>query len=320
MKDVAREAGVALGTVSKVVNGLPVGEAYRLRVEEAIARLNYRVNNYARGLRSERTHTITVIVPNLSNPFFAKLTDCLCRELARHDYRMLLCVTDTDPEREQENLLLAKQQMVDGIICCSYNAELWVPEGIPMVSIDRYFGAGVPCVCSDNYGGGRLAAQKLADYGCKNLAFLRTGSPLANETDKRKDGFLRVCDERNLPCQSLVVNDGAPYKVFEEFLQAHLYESRLEFDGIFCATDALAVQIMTSLRGMGVRVPEDVQIIGFDGVQYFGGGPLYCSTIVQPVEGIAEASVDLVLAQPSNKLPYLICLPVTYVDGGTTRV
>ncbi len=156
MKDVAREAGVALGTVSKVVNGIPVGEEYRLRVESAIEKLNYRVSSYARGLRSSKTYTIAVMVPNLISPFFSRLVDCINRELSARKYRMLFYATDYDPAQEQELVHLAEQQKVDGIICLSYNPHLQVSPDVPLVSIDRYFGAQIPCVASDNYGGGGI--------------------------------------------------------------------------------------------------------------------------------------------------------------------
>ena len=101
MKDVAREAGVALGTVSKVINGIPVGESYRVKVEEAIKKLNYRVNSYAKGLKSNKTFTIAVMVPNMISPFFSKLVNSINRALAQRGYRMLLGCTDYDPEQEQ---------------------------------------------------------------------------------------------------------------------------------------------------------------------------------------------------------------------------
>ena len=90
MKDVAREAGVALGTVSKVVNGLPVGENYRIRVEAAIEKLDYQVNSYAQGLKSSRTYSIAVLLPNTFNPFFADLTYHLNLALQKRRYKMLL--------------------------------------------------------------------------------------------------------------------------------------------------------------------------------------------------------------------------------------
>ena len=319
MKDVAQEAGVALGTVSKVINGAPVGEDYRLRVEAAIEKLGYRVNQVARSLRAERTRLIEVMVPNLVNPYFCRLVDCLSRELTRRGYRMLLCATDYDPDREQAQMLAAEQQMVDGIICLSYNPDLTVPERVPLISIDRSFGANVPCVASDNFSGGRLAAQTLAANGCTNLAFLKIGTRLANEPNKRKDGFVSACEEMGLPYTLKILDDETPYAVFEEFLREHLHGGRLDLDGIFCATDSLAYQIVRTLRAMGQAVPEQVQVIGFDGARCFGDQELHCSTIVQPVEAIAEACVTMLLEKHLEKVPYLLCLPVQYAPGGTTK-
>ena len=319
MKDVAREAGVALGTVSKVVNGIPVGEDYRVRVEEAIAKLNYRINSYAKGLKSSKTFTIAVMVPNLVNPFFAKLVNCINQVLSAQKYRMLFYATDYDPQQEQEYVLLAEQQKVDGIICLSYNPHLQVSENVPLVSIDRYFGGSIPCVSSDNYGGGRLAAEKLVENGCKNLAFMRIGSKLTNEPNKRKDGFVNACEALDVPYTLKIVDDGTPYSAFEDFLREHLHDGKLEFDGIFCVTDSLAHQIVNSLKNMGLRVPEDVQVIGFDGIRHFGDMDLTCSTVIQPLEAIAETCVNMVLEKHLTKAPSLVCLPVSYGFGGTTR-
>ncbi|MBP3610374.1 MAG: LacI family DNA-binding transcriptional regulator [Lachnospiraceae bacterium] len=319
MKDVAREAGVALGTVSKVINGIPVGESYRIRVEEAIQKLNYRINNYAKGLKSNKTFTIAVMVPNLISPYFCRLVSCINKSLVQHGYRMLLCATDYDPEQEQAYVIMAEQQKVDGIICLSYNPELKVSESIPFISIDRYFGSHIPCVASDNYGGGKLAAEKLAECGCKNLAFLKIGSRLTNEPSKRKDGFVNACESMNLPYTLKIVDDGTPYAAFENFLSEHIKEGKLEFDGIFCVTDSLAYQIINTLKYMNINVPEDVQVIGFDGIRQFGDLDFYCSTIVQPVEEIADVCVGMILNKEDSLPPSLICLPVTYAFGGTTK-
>ena len=319
MKDVAREAGVALGTVSKVINGIPVGESYRVRVEEAIAKLNYRINSYAKGLKSNQTFIIAVMVPNLISPFFSRVVNAINKSLAQRGYRMLLCATDYDPEQEQNYVIMAEQQKVDGIICLSYNPNLQVSDGVPLISIDRYFGAHIPCVACDNYGGGALAAQKLVENGCRNLAFLRIGSKLTNEPNKRKDGFINACENMDVPYTAKIVDDGTSYSAFEDFLREHLHDGKLDFDGIFCVTDSLAHQIINSLREMGQRVPEDVQVIGFDGIRHFGDLDYTCSTIVQPVNEIAEVCVNMVLEKDDTSSPSLICLPVTYAYGGTTK-
>ena len=211
MKDVAREAGVALGTVSKVVNGLPVGDAYRIRVEEAIKKLNYHVNSYAQGLKADRTYTAALLIPNTYTPFFADLVHHINLALLRRNYRMLLCCTDFDLNLEQEYVRMARQNKVDGIIGLTYNPNLSIEENTPFVSIDRAIGPGIPCVASDNFAGGQLAAEKLFDLGCRHVAFLRTGSSLTNEPNKRKAGFENGCLARGLSYEMKILNDGDSY-------------------------------------------------------------------------------------------------------------
>lgn len=317
MKDVAREAGVALGTVSKVVNGLPVGEEYRIRVEDAIEKLNYRVNSYARGLRNSKTNVVAVLLPNLSLPFYSKLAHHIAHFLGERGYLMMLSGTDYSPVLEQEYVYMAQQQKVDGVICLSYNENLVIPEGLPFVSIDRYFDYAIPCVASDNYGGGRLAAKKLAEFGCKKVAFLREGADTPNEPNKRKDGFVSGCISEKLDYDVLYLNHG-PYTAFESFLHSHFHDGKLDYDGLFCVTDTLAFRVRRTLEEMGVRIPEDVQIIGFDGIQHFGDLGYTCSTIVQPAEEIARYCVEAVL-DPGKETPALVCFPVTYAYGGTTK-
>ena len=318
MKDVAREAGVSLGTVSNVLNGVSVGRDYQARVETAVEKLGYRVNRQAKALRSSRSNIVEVILPNLFNPFFASLADCLSRELSRCSYQMLLFLTESDFDLEQAYMLMSEQQLVSGIVCLTYNPDLRIPEDIPTVSIDRYLGPGINVVTSDNYAGGVLAAQKLMENGCGRLAFLRTGSSLPNETDKRQDGFVRACVDSGVPFQCECVNDGTPYTVFEDFLSKHISGGRPDFDGLFCATDLLAHPVHRSLLRMGLRVPEDVQIIGYDGVRCFGDQEYFCSTIVQPVEEMAKACTDLILPRSPEKIPYNVHLSVRYACGGTT--
>ena len=318
MSDVAREAGVALGTVSKVINGQSVGESYRLKVEAAVKKLNYQVNNSARSLKTDRTNTVAFIVPNTITPYFALLTHHINMALERRNYKMLLCFTEYDREREQDFIQMVRQNRADGVIALTYNPHLEIPEDIPFVTIDRFFSVSVPCVAADNFAGGRMAAYELARRGCRHVAFMRIGSRLTNEPSKRKDGFISGCMELNLPYECLLLDDGMPFSAFESFLRANMDGDRLTFDGIFCGTDTVAYQIIGILRGMGLRVPEDVQVIGFDGIRMFGDLDYICSTIVQPVADIAEACVSMVLSPDFKGLPSLICLPVTYADGGTT--
>ncbi len=318
MKDVAREAGVALGTVSKVVNGLPVGDSYRIRVEEAIRKLNYQVNSYAQGLKANRTYTVALLIPNTIDPFYASLTYHINIALMKRKYKMLLCATDFDPKLEQEYIMMAQNNKVDGIIGLTYNPDLIVEDNIPFIAIDRSMGPLIPCVACDNFAGGQLAAEKLFQLGCRNVAFLRTGSTLANEPNKRKAGFENGCMSCGLKYEMKILNDGDPYEEFEHFLIDHIHNGKLDFDGIFCVTDRLAYLILAMLHKLQQKVPEDVQVIGFDGIRTFGDINYHCSTIVQPVPEISEMCVDLLLLENTLTKPPLVCLPVTYAYGGTT--
>lgn len=319
MKDVALEAGVALGTVSKVINGLPVGESYRVRVEDALKKLDYHVNSYAQGLKANKTYTIALLIPNTYHPFFGSLAYQINLSLLKRNYRMLLCSTEYDPSLEQEYVKMVQQNKVDGIIGLTYNPDLQVDPAIPFVSIDRTIDPHIPCVASDNFAGGQMAAEKLADLGCKNVAFLRVGSSLTNEPNKRKAGFENGCLARNLSYSMKILNDGDSLDEFTSFLNEHFHDGKLDFDGIFCVTDRTVFDVRKILAKMNVRVPEDVQMIGFDGIRNFGNGDYVCSTIVQPVSDIAEMCVELLLQENMSAKPPLVCLPVSYAKGDTTR-
>lgn len=318
MADVAREAGVALGTVSRVVNGQPVGEDYRKKVEEAIDRLGYRYNSSGRALRTDRTNSVALIVPNTINPYFASLVHHLNLELEKRGRRGVLYLTEYNQKRENEVISMALQNRVDGIIALTYNPDLVIPDSVPFVTIDRFFSVSVPCVASDNFGGGWLAATRLAELGCRRLAFMRIGSTLTNEPSKRKDGFISACVKLGLPFELKILEDGMPLSEFDAFLTDHFHGGKLDFDGLFFGTDFLAWRMIQVLRGMGVRVPEDVQVIGFDGIRMFGDQSLIVSTIIQPVQEIAEACVSTLLSRHLSSVPSLICLPVHYEYGGTT--
>ncbi len=260
---------------------------------------------------------MALLIPKTRTPFFADLVHHINLALLRRNYRMLLCCTDFDLNLEQEYVRMARQNKVDGIIGLTYNPDLFIEENTPFVSIDRSIGPGIPCVASDNFAGGQLAAEKLADLGCRHVAFLRTGSSLTNEPNKRKAGFENGCLARGLSYEMKIINDGDSNDEFERFLREHIVEGRLLFDGIFCVTDALAHTVARMLKRLGFRVPDDVQIIGFDGVRRFD--EYVYSTIVQPVPEIAQMCVDLLLQENMPAKPPLVCLPVSYAAGGTTR-
>lgn len=319
MKDVAREAGVALGTVSKVINGIPVGLSYKRRVDAAIEKLGYQVDHYARGLKTNRTQCVALLMPSLKHPFFAILTDALTACLMRHDYRSILMITNYDPEAEKKCLRLVQQNKVDGVIALTYSPDLKPDDATPMVTIDRHCGERIPCVSSDNYRGGELAAEKLIELGCKKLLFMAIGSDIPGEVTKRGVGFEEVCRRLQIEHEQIILHDADTEAPFYTFLLEHLREGHLDFDGIFCNTDRLTCRVRAFLSEHGVDIPQDVQLIGFDGITDYATGHYVCSTIVQPIAQMAETAVKLLLEDSGSAPPSTVCLPVHYAPGGTTR-
>ena len=319
MKDVAKEAGVSLGTVSKVFNNIPVGDMYRKKVEAAAEKLHYQVNNYARGLKTNKTFSIALLIPSLRHPFFAALADEITASLMSRGYRNILMITNYDEDAEQKCLTLVRQNKVDGIIGLTYNPNLEVDASIPFVTIDRHLSASISCVSSDNFRGGQMAAEKLLELGCRRLLFLRIGSDLYGEVNKRESGFESICRERQVSYHALTLKDSDTEKPFYTYLQDHIKSGRLDFDGIFCNSDLLAIHVIAFLKRNGLRIPEDVQIIGYDGIRDHYSDRYYCSTIVQPVRDMAETCVKLILMNDRTALPSQVLLPVQYAYGGTTR-
>ncbi len=319
MADVAREAGVAIGTVSRVVNGEAVGEVYQKKVTETIERLGYKYNNMGRVLRTNQTNTIAMIIPNTLNPYFAMLVHHINAALEKRNYKMMLCFTEYDRQREWDMIQMVRQKRADGIIALTYHPDLNMPTDIPVVSIDRFFSVSIPCVAADNFGGGRMAAHKLKELGCQKVAHMRIISTLINEPSKRKDGFISGCMECDMDYECMLLHDGEAYAKFEEFIRANIHEGRFAFDGLFIGTDSLAWRIVQILRKLHIRVPQDVQVIGFDGLRMFGDQEYIVSSIVQPIEDIAEVCVETVLSKDRSVVHSLTTLPVHYAKGPTTR-
>lgn len=324
MKDVAREAGVALGTVSKVINGVPVRDEYRQKVEQAIAKMHYEVNTYARGLKTQKSGLIALIVPNTTNPFFASFTDYIESALYKKGLKLLLCCADGIPEKEIAYLNLATQNKVDGIVALTYSdIGNNISSDIPIVVFDRFFeNRIIPRIASDNFAGGCLAIEKLLEFGCKHPVYIRFHSIFPGESDKRKDGYLYACNKYNIEPDYLdLVDQDNKEELLRQFLYQHRnQDGTLTFDGVFAHTDYHGYMFMKLLRKEGYRVPEDVQIIGFDGIHLFGNedGELFVSSICQPVKQLAYKCVEILLSEDLSIIPSLTLLPVTYQYGGST--
>lgn len=325
MNDVARKAGVSRGTVSNVINGAKVKPESKRRVEEAIRELGYVPDAYARGFKQHKTSTIVLIIPTVWNPFFSKLTACIEKELRRHGYRLLLCQSNSDEKEEIEYVEAAKQHKADGILSITFS-NIWPAlekSGIPLVTIDRYFSSDIPYISTDNYLGGKMAVWKFRELGCRNLLFVGR-EPQGNLISKmRMEGFTNECQELSIPCS--VISSDCSSQEFPAYVEERIrraYENGIPYDGIFVSVDRYADFVMDALASSKTapRVPEDVQIIGFDGVGTHQNDAIRISSIAQPVEELARESVDMLIAQIEKK-PFVrsMVLRPSFVQGKTTK-
>ncbi len=330
MKDVALDAGVAVGTVSKVINGQYVSEKNKKKVEDSIQKLGYQVNYYAKGFKTQHTYTVAAIVPEILNPFFATWVYYIEQELYHKGYKLLLCNTQGDREKEDYYFKMASQNKVDGIICISYrDTESFISEDIPIISLDRHFEKKVSCISSDNYHGGELAAGRMIDTGSRHLIYIRAGSTIPSETMKRGTGFCDCCKTHGVECDVLDLGDERKpgkdqrkeiEKKIRKFITLNCRDGKFVYDGIYASTDWLALVVLEQLKAQGIRVPEETQLMGHDGVRFMDQKDYMVSTIVQPIREMAEKSVELIIRKiQGQEIDILTVLPVKFADGGTTR-
>lgn len=326
IKEVAAEAGVSVGTVSKVLNDLYVKPENRSKVEDSIRKLGYQVNTYARGLKAQKTFTVAIIVPNLINPFFALLVNYVEQVLAAIGYKLLVCNSHCIEERELSYINMAKQNKVDGLIAVTYsNTDEYLESGMPIVSIDRHFKSQICCVSSDNEMGGRLAAQKFIDTGCKNVIYIRNGSNLEGETLKRGKSFMETCMDGGVTATRMDFGEETTLtklqmKKINSFLEQCVKNGNFIYDGIFTSSDVHAILVQKKLSELNISIPDKVQIIGYDGLRILNVGDYPVSSIAQPVEQMAITCVDTLLKLIANEpVDRQMILPVSFVEGGTTR-
>lgn len=323
MKDVAKEAGVSVGTVSKVINGIYVKPDYKEKVDAAVKALHYELNTYAKGLKISKSGLVALIIPDTLNPFYAAFANYVEASLYNKGLKVLLCCANGVPEKEIAYLNMATQHKVDGVIALTYSdIGSNLSDRIPIVVFDRFFeNRRIPRIGSDNFGGAVLAIEKLLEFGCKHPVYIRFHSVFPGESDKRKDGYLYACEKYDLEPDFLDMVDNDEWdEELKRFLLRHRRaDGSLIFDGVFAHTDYHGYQFMRILQQEGFRVPEDVQIIGFDGIGKFGHEEdLVISSICQPIKQLAEKCVESILVEDRSNVPSLTLLPVTYRSGGTT--
>jgi DNA-binding LacI/PurR family transcriptional regulator len=323
MADIARLAGVSVSTVSRSLAGSSLVNAEtRGRIAELARSLNYSINVGAQNLRLGHNNTVAVIVPydpqtrqHLSDPFFLSLIGSVADALTERGHDMLLTRVDADRLDQAAQVFHTGRAM--GIVLVGqwhHHDQLnsMAVQGVPFV----VWGAQLPqplyaTVGGDNLAGGRLATAHLLQGGARRVLFM--GDPELPEIGQRRDGWLAAHADAGLqadPALSLAV----PF-VTEQIQQAvaGALARGLPFDALFAASDLMAMTAVSALRQHGVRVPEDVRVVGYDDIALAEHFHPALSTVRQPIADAGQALVRLLLEQLAGERSRSIALATTLV-------
>lgn len=294
IRDVAKLAGVSVATVSRVLNNQGyVHEDTRKKVERAIHELNYKPNAVARSLYKKTSKSIGLIIPDITNPFFPQLVRAVEETMNRAGYTVLLFNSDEVLEREQHIIDLMVRKYVDGIIIVSNTIQYEHLKDltIPIVALDRVISQEIPSVSVDNYEGARKAVRLLMEKGCKKIAHLR-GPENVFTAEERLRGYLDEMSSQRMETFIYAGNYELKTSMAETM---KLLTEHSDIDGIFAGNDVMAVGAIKATTKLGIHIPNELKIIGFDGIELGTAISPELSTMKQPIIQLGEKSSELLL-------------------------
>ena len=307
LKDIADELGVSIVTVSKALRDRPdIAKATKIKILEHVKRMNYRPNLTARSLVTGRSFLIGLVVPDLIHPFFSEIAKALSGALRKKDYFLIVSSSESDPTLEQEEIehMLAHRLDCYVVASCQHDPEPFrkISEtGVPLILLDRNF-SGYPC----NFVGvndrlvGELATEHLIEQGCRRIAHIR--GPETNVGNRRTDGFLDTMRRHGLTVpEEYVISGGEAGGSVGEERGKRAMDAVLALkprpDALFCFNDTIAVGAMFRAFELGIRIPQDIAIIGCGNYHYSSKLRVPLSSVDQRAAEIGERTAKLIISQ-----------------------
>ena len=318
IKDVAKYAGVGVGTVSRVINNeKAVGEKTRKKVLDAMKALNYSRNNMAFRLRKNETRIIALLVPVVNHPFFAKLAYYVEDEASNFGYSVILVSSQQKVDKEAEIITKITHREVDGAVFVThYMHEEEELQKCPIVSIDRTFGENIPYVTSDNYDATKKAIKYMIERGAERVGFIGSKPLVASEVMERERAYRDVMVEYGMPLR--LVNENIQHGE-EPTVVADFMEKYADVDGVFVSGYTLSQYLYEAAVDLGKRIPDDLQIISYDGI-FKQWGISNITSVEQPIEEMARQVVRLLIKKIHNEETcQRTVLKTKFVLGTTTK-
>ncbi|OPX37948.1 MAG: hypothetical protein B1H11_05165 [Desulfobacteraceae bacterium 4484_190.1] len=302
LESIAQAAGVSKATVSLALNGKPgVSPRTRQRILAIARELNYQPNAFAKGLALQRTQTIGVIVPDIGSPFYAELVRGVEAAASQANYYLILYTTAGKPSREEMYFRLLGEQRVDGIIVLTPRGDEALirhiqAKGFPLVVVDRDIQSAddVVEVIVDNFHGALAAAQHLIGLGYRRIGFIN-GIPELQASQDRRRGYQVALQEHGIDSRPEWVvegefTDAGGYRAMKKLLAADP-----PIEAVFAASDTMALGAIRAIREQGLRVPQDVAIVGFDDVPLAAQVDPPLTTVRQPISAMGRTACRLLV-------------------------
>ncbi len=305
IKDVSRELGLSPTTISLVLNGkeCSIPETTKKRILECVEKLNYQPNTIAQSLATQRTYTIGLLIPDITNSFFTEFVHRVQLSLTDKGYDIFLCNSEDKMENDIKYINLLKNRRADGLLL-ALSAESLQPENqektrkllnsleIPYILIDRYFEGDFNYVGVDNETSGYNVAKFLIDKGHKNIGAI-TGPMYLSSSINRLKGFKKCLEEHNisLPVENI---QHMKYDMKSGYLAAKKLLNK-DITAIFAFNDLQAYGVMSYAKEIGKKIPEDLSVAGFDDLLYSSILDTKLTTVKQPIEQIAEESCNMMI-------------------------
>lgn len=322
IKEVAKRAGVGIATVSRVINNSGyVKKETREKIEQVIDELGYVPNEIARSMTRQRTRIVAFVLPHSNHVFFSELLYHVENNLYDYGYKLMVCNSASNRHKEIDYINMLKNNRVDGIIFLTSNdIESYLRPHWPIVSFDRHF-QNIPFVASDNYAGGRLAAEALLRQNPQTLLFIGDDaqgelSRITTEVSKRRLGFVDALEEAGFKNYRIIEYPQGDAFIPVPYIHELIHQHQ-DVDGIFAISDMLAQYVVEALEKAGRKVPDDVKVIGYDGVRGYLNMGKQMTSVGQPITALAGALVECIMKQIEGKPVDSVVLPINYVAGDT---
>jgi LacI family transcriptional regulator len=305
--DVAKRAGVAPITVSRVINNTGYIKAEtRAVVEAAIHELGYVPNTLARGLRSSRTQTLALVITDLTNPFFTIIARVVGDTAAEAGFNVFFCNTDESEEKEEKYVRLLLQKQVDGILIVpakntSKAVDLITEQGKPVVILDRQITAQADIVRCDSENGAYQLVKLLTSLGHRRITMIN-GAPEVSISDERLAGYQLAMTEagaqEHIVCYPGAFNQEMGYKLTQKAMTQTPRPTAL-----FAANNLIAIGALKALQDMQIKVPEEVAVVGFDDLPANLVVNPFLTVAAQPVHAMSRKATELLLARINGSAP-----------------